>query len=1053
MPFSFRQRPGAAATSPSVRRLGAFGGWLATIALAIACSGLEGPSGFEERCSAGEVRACGLTLSRTDTTLQCYSGVQYCEGQTWGACTDGTVTTQKAPPLAAGYETLSISVARTCIGNPCDPYCLQHDEEPSDPLVAPPSSSQSIYDWVVGNLSTFPGGLVKKGLEEPCETGADCQFNTKCTQPSNGACSHSVCQEGVALSDDCNECVTMVCAADSSCCDPAAASTSSCEHDPCEAGDPLRLGCDSCVDQICADPSDPVLGHCCDTAGSWDQTCIDAVATTCGLSCGCDTGETLENGSCYFHDSNSRKLDSARASCQARGPRWDLVEIDDATENAFLADYGSTNERWIGNFTSSTYTNFASGEPDRSDAGAIMQSDGTWGAEKGTKSNESICEGPPTKIQGSTTPVYEWTADCVALADSVCDVECDPDDPSLSGGLCEPWYPGEIDASCPKPDLAGGVPCDGVIPICNHGTVAVENEDIRVIHFPANSQQYPLCAPDETHPQMEECIVKDVTIQPGECISVDDCADQLGGNREIMINPGNLIDECSCLDNWTLYSDGTCGEPECGGGGTATYQVFRPVDIVVVVDNSSDMGAEIQQVEDTLYSGLAAPLDAAGVDYRIVLVSRFGDVATPVGESNHPMCIGFPLGSNACTSPFESLRQNPPRFYHYSADIESEDALCVLLGSFDQPDEFGDTPRSGWTTAASAGWAQWLRPQSMKSFIVFSNDDVDCSDYGYDLDDGQTESGGAKVAAAFDAEILNLSSAHFGTSTDRRYVVHSVVGLAEQATASDPWLPGDGIQTTRCGGSSRGPGTGYQALSTLTGGHRYPICDTANYETILGSIADEAILSSHDSCDFALPSASSYDLSNVTVAYTTSADVHVSLSEVTGSSACAADSWYFDDPSNPTRITLCPSSCTAVHADPGTEVFLQLGCPRVAETATFSEVYEQQCQDGHLPKWTFLAYDSTIPGDATIDLAVRTADTQAGLASKTFVPVTQVTSANAICTMFPNGNCPIDLHALLGNLDARRDFLELQITLNPNSLGVSPSFNDWEIRYSCPPGE
>ncbi len=51
-----------------------------------------------------------------------------------------------------------------------------------------------------------------------------------------------------------------------------------CIHDLCETGLALEPQCDSCVDQICA-----VDNYCCTV--HWDRTCVDQVASVCGLTC------------------------------------------------------------------------------------------------------------------------------------------------------------------------------------------------------------------------------------------------------------------------------------------------------------------------------------------------------------------------------------------------------------------------------------------------------------------------------------------------------------------------------------------------------------------------------------------------------------------------------------------------------------------------------------------------------------------------------------------------------------------------------------------------
>ena len=41
---------------------------------------------------------------------------------------------------------------------------------------------------------------------------------------------------------------------------------------------------------------------------------------------------------------------------------------------------------------------------------------------------------------------------------------------------------------------------------------------------------------------------------------------------------------------------------------------------------------------------------------------------------------------------------------------------------------------------------------------------------------------------------------------------------------------------------------------------------------------------------------------------------------------CTTGGWYYDDFANPTRIILCPSSCSAISGDSGGRVDVELGC-------------------------------------------------------------------------------------------------------------------------------
>jgi hypothetical protein len=53
-----------------------------------------------------------------------------------------------------------------------------------------------------------------------------------------------------------------------------------CAHKLCQYGKPLVDYCHPCVRQICVQDS-----WCCTASKSWNQQCIDEVASICGLSC------------------------------------------------------------------------------------------------------------------------------------------------------------------------------------------------------------------------------------------------------------------------------------------------------------------------------------------------------------------------------------------------------------------------------------------------------------------------------------------------------------------------------------------------------------------------------------------------------------------------------------------------------------------------------------------------------------------------------------------------------------------------------------------------
>src|SRR5690606_35531842 len=200
------------------------------------------------------------------------------------------------------------------------------------------------------------------------------------------------------------------------------------------------------------------------------------------------------------------------------------------------------------------------------------------------------------------------------------------------------------------------------------------------------------------------------TVPPGDCISLpsEACVDQDGApaplsrTRHLMGTPpgAEAIRACSALDNWALDVDGVaCGEPACVGGSTAATRIRRPVDIIFVIDNSGSMEEEIGQVEQRINEDFADIIEQSGLDYRVIMVSRYGDLDHPFGGgggTNYPICIGSPLGGTECLDPDNEAPVPGQRFLHYSARVGSNDALCLLLDGFSAPDELAVQNRPNW---------------------------------------------------------------------------------------------------------------------------------------------------------------------------------------------------------------------------------------------------------------------------------------------------------------------------------------------------------------------
>lgn len=647
----------------------------------------------------------------------------------------------------------------------------------------------------------------------------------------------------------------------------------------------------------------------------------------------------------------------------------------------------------------------------------------------------------------------EWSQACVDLVGSVCNAQCDDGDPLETTGQCVPWYPGETDSSCGGADLALGVPCADSIPVCNHGTVTAP-AGVRLVHFPGNSTQYPNCEPDQTHPQMYECFT-DAEIPPGECLNVTSCPN-LSGNREIMVNPPGAqhVPECNCSDNWSLYSSNECGEPTCGGGSSVATLQKKAVDVIFVIDNSGSMQGEIAQVQQRINEDFASIIEDSGLDYQVVMMSRYGDISTSVGGSNYPICVSSPLGGHDCSDPInQGVQSNPPNFYHFSTDVQSRDSLCRILEGWDHADELASDSRS-WTQQLPQGLQGVLRPDARKAFVVITDDDVDCNYGGYDFDDDNGVSSGQAVASAFDQALLSLSAEQFGSADDRNYVFHSIVAMSEFVPASEPWPSSEPIQTGQCSPGSEGPGTGYQALSVLTGGLRYPTCRNDDFDAIFQALAEDVIEGATVSCSVEIGSNEGSDPANTTVRFASDTQAEpVTFSRVDSEASCVDNAYYYEDAST---ITLCPSTCTVVQADTTGALAVDVGCQGGASYVQreLIESYESECSEDTTVQWSFFTYNTTTPGDSNVNFRLRSAQTEAELEAAVWMDLAtaQASPDTQICAMAGPAPCPVDLYSVLGGSPAaHHPFVQVEVQLNPTSDGSLPStIQGWQLSYSCP---
>jgi hypothetical protein len=326
----------------------------------------------------------------------------------------------------------------------------------------------------------------------------------------------------------------------------------------------------------------------------------------------------------------------------------------------------------------------------------------------------------------------------------------------------------------------------------------------------------------------------------------------------------------------------------------------RPIDIIMVLDNSVSMASELDAVERNINQHFSRILDASGADYRVILISRHRtDARTRTDDARTAICVSEPLSSlEACPA---SQPGPTSRFFQYGISIDSNDSLSRLLETYARPD-----PLYHLTTL---GWSEWLRADSRKIFLEFSDDDALSS------------------APDFVAALSSLAPEQFGTPSQPTFAFHSIIGIAERNSGA-AYLPGEPLVKERCSvadGIAPSSGPTYQELSRLTGGLRYPLCHLDGYDAIFESIARDSIERSGLGCSFPVPEPrgdTRLDLARIQLVQSGAGAEREILSQVDAVQACAPGAFFVHE----ARIELCPETCEALLDAPTASVSAEFDC-------------------------------------------------------------------------------------------------------------------------------
>jgi len=357
------------------------------------------------------------------------------------------------------------------------------------------------------------------------------------------------------------------------------------------------------------------------------------------------------------------------------------------------------------------------------------------------------------------------------------------------------------------------------------------------------------------------------------------------------------------------------GDPDAAACAVASDEpASMPVDIIIAIDQSASMGEERDGVRDNINVSLANILETSNLDYRVILIHGGFCMDPPLGDPND--CYG----------------QNPPRYYTSLHPVNSSDALTIFLWAFEGQHRVPNTCDSNYD--ADVEYASNLREESFKVFIVVTDDDpvsfsaatLGCSDCPMHQCPTFADSAADWGGADFATELYNLPGNYFGRVEAPRWILHAIIGVDQLYQPADP-VTALGNVCAYSGNTAETSGVEYQKLARLTGGLRFPSCDT-DYSPVFNQIASTIIPMA---CEFLLESTNlgqiDTDLTNVEYdPMDGSAAVTIPMDDTAGCDS-GANGWQWN--TDFSRIHLCGTWCDTVQSNPDGRVSIVVGCQTI----------------------------------------------------------------------------------------------------------------------------
>jgi hypothetical protein len=317
----------------------------------------------------------------------------------------------------------------------------------------------------------------------------------------------------------------------------------------------------------------------------------------------------------------------------------------------------------------------------------------------------------------------------------------------------------------------------------------------------------------------------------------------------------------------------TGGAGGSGGGCTAVSaqaekSLGGEADIIWIIDNSGSMFDEATAVQNNMnfFSGF---IQGTGIDVRVVVISSpppLGGLIPPYG-----VCVEPPLGNGTCPNDSTYPGGN---YLHVIQEVASNNGLQVAIDTYPQ-------------------WEPIIRPTATKTFVIVTDDEAD------PIPGAQGFTDWVNGQPKFQGALWRFS------------------GLFCQAA---------GLNCFAIGST-------YLNLATATGGVAADI-GNPDWSVIFQQLADAVIADAVPvDCEWVIPpppDGETLDPNLVDVSYTAGSGTVETVFGVESAAGCSDQflGWYYDNPTAPTKLIACDTTCPVLQADDSARIEVAFGCER-----------------------------------------------------------------------------------------------------------------------------